>query len=142
MEVNNMKNALYELIWDTLNQGCHQVGLDYIDELHNVNEEINRGEFYDWEQLNDKEIVIFKTCVDGYILDEYSDLQYEILNMLNVEIGRLQEDWEHDNLSPEDYAKALQNYGEVSKIMTSLSRLSGVHKDAENLLNKWRKNVK
>ena len=27
-----MKNALYELLWDTLNQGGHQVSLNYIDE--------------------------------------------------------------------------------------------------------------
>ena len=134
-----MKNALYELLWDTLNQGGHQVSLNYIDELNNVNEDITRGEFYDWEQLNDKEIAIFKARIDLYLEDEYSDLQYEILNMLSVEIGRLQEDWEHDKLSVENYCNALQNYGDVAKIINSLGSISKVNKDAENLLNKWRK---
>ena len=134
-----MKNALYELIWDTLNQGCHQVNLDYLDALNKVNDEIAYGEFYDWEQLNDKEIVIFKTCVDSYLQDDYSDLQFEILNMLYVEIERLQEDWEHDKLSVENYCRALQNYGDVAKIINSLDSISKVNKDAENLLNKWRK---
>ena len=134
-----MKNALYELLWDTLNQGGHQVGLDYIDELHNVNEEITRGEFYDWEQLNDKEIAIFKARIDLYLEETYSDLQYEVMNSLHVEIDRLQEDWEHDKISVENYCKALQNYGDVAKIINSLGNISNINEDVSILLNKWRK---